>query len=114
MGTSLIRVVLAIGCVVVALGGLVGAASGLGFPALWLTISACVALVALAVEKMRYRSEASDALLEPIGPGGGEPGGALEPRFRRTDETFVDPTTGHVMRVHVDPRTGERRYLAEG
>jgi len=37
----------------------------------------------------------------------------LEPRFRRTDERFVDPTSGHTMRVYVDPRTGERRYLAE-
>jgi hypothetical protein len=37
----------------------------------------------------------------------------MEPRFRPTDERFVDPTTGHRMRVYVDPRTGERRYLAE-
>ena len=42
-----------------------------------------------------------------------EPAGAIEPRFRPTDETFVDPTTGHQMRVHADPRTGERRYVAE-
>ena len=40
--------------------------------------------------------------------------GALEPRFRPTAEVFVDPTTGHRMRVLVDPRTGERRYVAEG
>ena len=51
----------------------------------------------------------------PPGPGGGEtPGGPLEPRFRPTAEVFVDPTTGHRMRVLVDPRTGERRYVAEG
>ena len=48
------------------------------------------------------------------GPGGGEPGGQLEPRFRMTAEVFIDPTSGHRMRVLVDPASGERRYVAEG
>jgi hypothetical protein len=38
----------------------------------------------------------------------------MDQRFRRTDELFVDPTTGHTMRVWLDPSTGERRYRAEG
>jgi hypothetical protein len=37
----------------------------------------------------------------------------MEPRFQRTDELFADPTTSHVMRVWLDPATGERRYRAE-
>jgi hypothetical protein len=38
----------------------------------------------------------------------------MEPRFRRTDERFVDPTTHIPMVVWLDPETGERRYRAEG
>ena len=37
----------------------------------------------------------------------------MEPRFRRTDEVFVDPTTRRRMRVWLDPANGERRYRAE-
>jgi hypothetical protein len=81
---------------------------------LWLTVTGAVLLVAIAIERNRYRSEATEGGTEPIGPGGGEPSGQLEPRFQRTTESFVDPTSGHTMRVFVDPRTGERRYVAEG
>jgi len=79
---------------------------------LWITIMGAAIIVALVFERHRYRSEAADGAFEPSGPGGGEPG-PVEPRFRPTDERFVDPTTHHTMRVHVDPRTGERRYVAE-
>src|SRR5688500_1103580 len=79
---------------------------------LWITIMGAAIIVALVFERHRYRSEAADGAFEPNGPGGGEPG-PVEPRFRPTDERFVDPTTHHTMRVHVDPRTGERRYVAE-
>jgi len=80
---------------------------------LWLTVTGAIVLVAVAIERNRYRSDATERGTEPIGPGGGEPAGQLEPRFRRTAETFVDPTTGHEMRVFVDASTGERRYVAE-
>ena len=66
------------------------------------------------IERNRYRSEAADRSFETTGPGGGEPSaGTLEPRFRPTDERFVDPTTRRRMRVYLDNRTGERRYVAE-
>jgi hypothetical protein len=72
-------------------------------------------VVAVAIERQRYRSEAAERTNAPIGPGGGEPAGASrESRFRPTTELFVDPTTGQRMRVLVDPATGERRYVAEG
>jgi hypothetical protein len=93
--------------------GLVGTGS-FGGTGLWLTVLGAAIVVAVVIERQRYRSEAADRTFEPIGPGGGEPPGSIEPRFRPTDELFVDPTTGHQMRVHVDPRTGERRYVAEG
>jgi hypothetical protein len=75
-----------------------------------------VALVAgTMIERIRYRSDATDRQRMATGPGGGEPPGTrLEPRFQRSDEVFVDPTSGHRMRVWMDPASGERRYLIEG
>jgi hypothetical protein len=58
------------------------------------------------LQRTRYRTNAE------LGPGGGEPG-ILEPRFVPTNEVFTDPTTRCVMRVFMDPRSGERRYRAE-
>jgi hypothetical protein len=49
-----------------------------------------------------------------VGPAGGEPTGPPEPRFQRTDEVFIDPTSGLRMRVFLDPRSGDRRYVPEG
>jgi len=74
-----------------------------------------VLVVAVAIERQRYRSDATERSNGPTGPGGGEPAGAaLEPRFKPTTELFIDPTTGKRMRVLVDPKSGERRYVAEG
>jgi hypothetical protein len=79
---------------------------------LWITIMGAAIIVALVFERHRYRSEAADgAWLAAAGSARLEC--PVEPRFRPTDERFVDPTTHHTMRVHVDPRTGERRYVAE-
>jgi len=108
------RLVLGVLGTLMAIGGLAtitlgGAAAASG---LWLTILGVVVVVAVVVERQRYRSESADQAFEPVGPGGGEPG-PVEPRFRQSDELFVDPTTGLQMRVYVDPRTGERRYVAE-
>jgi hypothetical protein len=81
----------------------------------WLVVVGLVLIVAAVVERLRYRSESADLSGLPIGPGGGEPTGEpLELRFQRTDEAFVDPTSGHRMRVWLDPASGERRYRAEG
>lgn len=80
----------------------------------WLVIAGVVLLVAVLIERWRYRSEAAEASWSPIGPGGGEPTNApMDPRFQRTDEAFVDPTSGRRMRVWIDRATGERRYRAE-
>jgi hypothetical protein len=88
-------------------GGVVG--SGLLY-----VIAGAVILIALAIERNRYRSEDAERSFEAVGPGGGEPAGPLESRFRRTDETFIDPTTGVTMLVFVDRTTGDRRYVADG
>jgi hypothetical protein len=82
---------------------------------LWLIGMGSFLVVVPLLERQRYRSEAAEKARETPGPGGGETrDGDLEARFRPTAEVFVDPTTGHRMRVLVDPRTGERRYVAEG
>jgi hypothetical protein len=93
--------------------GLIATGPVVGVSGFWVTIVGAALLISLAIERNRYRSEEADRSFEPVGPGGGEPGNELEPRFRPTDETFVDPTSGHRMRVYVDGRTGERRYVAE-
>jgi hypothetical protein len=80
---------------------------------LWSVILGGAAMVVAVLERRRYRSEAAEAANDPIGPGGGELPGEVEARFRPTEEVFVDPTSGSRMRVLVDPRTGERRYVAE-
>ena len=93
----------------VALLGSIGPGSG----GLMFVILGGAAMVVLLFERTRYRSEAAERGGQPIGPGGGEPPGALEPRFAPTTEVFVDPTSQRRMRVFADPRTGERRYVAE-
>jgi hypothetical protein len=71
-------------------------------------------VIAVAIERQRYRSEHAERSNAAPGPGGGEPAGVhLESRFRATNEVFIDPTSGHRMRVAVDPANGERRYIAE-
>lgn len=73
-----------------------------------------IALAASAgLERLRYRSDAVDRTAAWPGPAGGEPPGPIEPRFERTDEVFVDPTSRLRTRVFLDRRTGERRYQAE-
>jgi hypothetical protein len=89
------------------------AAEGPGTGGVFITLAGGGLIIVLLFERTRYRSEVADRQGEPIGPGGGEPPGPLEPRFAPSSEVFVDPSTGRRMRVFVDPRTGERRYLAE-
>jgi hypothetical protein len=70
-------------------------------------------MIVAVLQRSRYRSGAAETSHADAGPGGGEMGW-LEPRFAPTTELFVDPTSGRLMRVYVDSRSGERRYRAEG
>ena len=81
---------------------------------LWCLIVGGVGIVVATLERGRYRSEHAERSDTPAGPGGGETDDALESRFQRTSEVFVDPTSGRRMRVWIDPGSGERRYRAEG
>ena len=103
------------GCLMVIVGLAAVSQGGTSAQAgIWLVVVGLVLIVAALVERWRYRSESAERSGLPIGPGGGEPIGApLDGRFRQTGEVFVDPTSGHRMRVWHDPTSGERRYRAE-
>ena len=102
-----LRVVVAAGATLILLAGLaVIAIGGLpGLNGLWLVGTGAVGLVAVALERTRYRSEEAERR-------GQEPGFAdrrgsstalLGPRRR-----FVDPPTA-VGSAWIDPASGERR-----
>ena len=114
-GANIVRLLLGIVGGLMLIGGvalaLVGGAAFF-FPTIWLIASGVVLVIVAMIEVSRYRSEAADKQRAEAGPGGGETG-LPEPRFRPTDEIFVDPTTQRRMRVFADPKTGERRYVAE-
>jgi hypothetical protein len=118
VGIGIARLVVLVTGAVLAIGGLVLIALpdlGGSVAGVYMFLLGGALIVGALLERMRYRSEALDRSSPPIGPGGGEPlDEALDPRFASTDEVFVDPTSGLRMRVYLDPRTGERRYRAEG
>ena len=97
------------------LGGLAAVSAGgpAALSGIWAIVIGSVAMVASVMQRTRYRSEAAERSQLDPGPGGGEVG-PMEPRFIPTNELFADPATGLLMRVFVDPRTGERLYRAEG
>ena len=96
------------------LGIIVGAPSVAGVIGLQLVAFGAFLVVIVTIERHRYRSDSAERKNDPAGPGGGEPVGALEARFKPTSELFIDPTSGQRMRVVIDPTNGERRYIAEG
>lgn len=102
--------------VLLMLGGIgLAAATGGGgdlFAALSLFVPGVLLVAAAFLERLRYRSLSAEATGDAHGPGGGEQA-PPEPRFRPTEERFLDPTTRVPMRVYVDPATGERRYVPE-
>ena len=117
MGVTLARGLIGGLGVLMILGGIgvvavMGPAGSL-FSALMLLIPGAVLVAAVLLERTRYRSLHAEHNGDGVGLGGGETG-APEPRFRPSDERFVDPTTGVPMRVWIDASTGERRYVPEG
>jgi hypothetical protein len=94
-------------------GGLVAAVVWSVPDGLWAAVTGAVVLVAVVLERTRYRSEAAERSAGQPGPGGGEHAMPAAP-FRPTDEVFIDPTSGARLRVYLNSATGERRYYAEG
>jgi hypothetical protein len=116
MGVVVARVLLGGFGLLLLLGGIgVAAVAGPGgdlLSALFLFVPGALLITAVILERTRYRSLSAERSGDGHGPGGGETR-APDPRFRATDERFVDPTTGVPMRVYVDPSSGERRYVPE-
>ena len=115
-GALVVRILIGVIGALLLIGGVAIAFVGGGvliWATFWMVASGAVLVIAAVVEISRYRSEAAERGHFQPGPGGGETV-TPEPRFRRTDEVFMDPTSGLAMRVYADPNTGERRYVAEG
>jgi hypothetical protein len=114
-GSLVVRILLGVVGALLLIGGvsLAFVGAGLFVGAFWMIVAGVVLVIVAAVEITRYRSEAAEVNHYQPGPGGGETV-APEPRFKRTEEVFVDPTSQRRMRVFADPNTGERRYVAEG
>ncbi len=87
-----VRLLVAVVATLMLLGGLAAILAGLG----------AAGLVVVLLERRRYGSEPDDAPSSPAD------------RLRRTDEVFVDPTTGQRTRVWIDPQSGQRTYRPEG
>lgn len=115
-GVSVVRVLLGVVGAILLIGAVIVSLTGASVPifvTIWMFASGTLLVIIALVEITRYRSQAAEGAHFQSGPGGGETV-EPEPRFRRTEEVFVDPTTGRQMRVFADPNTGERRYVAEG
>jgi len=88
-------VVIAVAAILTCVGiGLI--ARGVYAPGWQVLVFGVLVLIGTLFERWRYRriEEASNG------------------RWQRTDEQFIDPTTGDPVEVMFDPRTGERRYVA--
>jgi hypothetical protein len=114
--STVIRGALVVGGILAMLLGLaiIVGLPNVGVAGLQLVAFGAFLVVIVAIERHRYRSDHAERTNAPAGPGGGEPSGAIESRFKPTSELFIDPTTGQRMRVVIDPANGERRYVAEG
>lgn len=116
MGANAIRGVVIVGGVLLVIAGVTGVLAGTqtAVAGIWGVVVGAVAIGAALLERSRYRSSNAELSSEAPGPGGGEPTDRpMDQRFRRTDERFIDPTSGVAMRVWIDPESGERRYRAE-
>lgn len=91
----MLRTVVIVVAAVLTCAGIVLIACGVhaGWQALVLGV---IVLIGTLFERWRYRR-----VEEP--PNG---------HWQRTDEQFIDPSTGEPVEVMFDPRTGERRYVA--
>jgi hypothetical protein len=110
--SNAVRIAVGVGGAILLLGGLIATVAGY-YEGLWPAFLGGVAIVAVTLERTRYRSQEAERSSADPGPGGGEPSVPSAP-FQATDELFVDPTSGRRLRVYLNPATGERRYHAEG
>jgi hypothetical protein len=89
-------VVIAVAAILVCVG-IVLIACGVRAPGWQALATGVIVLIGTLFERWRYR---------PIEE-------SRDGHWQRTDEKFIDPSTGDPVEVMFDPRTGERRYVAE-
>ena len=88
------------------LGGVIFAAGvgaafvGVPIAALYGIVSGAVLITVAVYEHGRYRARLEGAR-------------RTTPQLERTDEVFLDPTTGQQLRVWYDRASGERRYMPD-
>ena len=88
-------VVIAVAAILTCVGvGLI--ACGVYVPGWQALVTGVIVLIGTLFERWRYRRIEA--------PSNG--------RWQRTDEQFIDPSTGDPVEVMFDPSTGERRYVA--
>jgi hypothetical protein len=86
--------VIAVAAILVCVGvGLI--ACGVHVPGWQVLVIGTLILIGTLFERWRYR--------HVVQPSNGQ--------WQRTDERFLDPSTGDPVEVLFDPRTGERRYV---
>jgi membrane protein implicated in regulation of membrane protease activity len=95
-----VRLLVAIVATLMLLGGLAAIVAGFRLEGLYVAGLGAAGLVVVLLERRRYGSERDEA---PV----------RTERLRRTDEVFVDPTTGQRTRVWIDTETGQRTYRPE-
>jgi hypothetical protein len=88
-------VVIAVGAII-ACAGIVLIACGVHAPGWQALGTGVIVLIGTLFERWRYRR------IEKPSSG----------NWQRTEERFVDPSSGEPVEVQFDPRTGERRYVA--
>lgn len=88
-------VVIAAGAILTG-AGIILIACGVHTPGWQALIFGVLILIGTLFERWRYRR-----IEEPTNS-----------RWQRTEEKFIDPSTGEPVDVMFDPRTGERRYVA--
>ena len=89
------NVVIAVSAILTCVGiGLI--ACGVYAPGWQALVIGVIVLIGTLFERWRYRRIEA--------PSNGH--------WQRTDEQFIDPSTGEVVEVMFDPSTGERRYVA--
>ena len=87
--------VIAVGAILTCVGiGLI--ACGVHVPGWQALVFGVIVLIGILFERWRYRR------IEEPSNG----------HWQRTDEKFIDPSTGDAVEVMFDPSTGERRYVA--
>jgi len=92
-----LRGAIIVGAALLACAGCALILHGIRIPGWQMLAGGLIVIVGVVFERWRYRSPAERP----------------DSSWQATGERFIDPSTGDAMEVFYDPRTGERRYVAQ-